>query len=179
MQIVGTILLAILVTAGQTVSASAATVASKTTGSRSALATYLNPAVSKQTVYSDPPFSPYVFTPERSTFSGTDSDGRLEASYNFHTSPGTFGWRYEVNPAICAGGTGATAISNIYNKGGLVPNTHYAKTGVTPCYGFHSSFANSKINTKGQYQLRGTIQWRDGDATLTLTFAFAFRIAIV
>jgi hypothetical protein len=178
LQIAGTILLAISVMAGGTVAASAATVANKTQDSRTAFTSYLG-AASAQTAVPDALFGPYSFTPQKSTFSGTDADGTLESSYNYNTSPGTFGWRYEVNPALCAGGTGATASSDVYNNGGLVPNTHYSKIGVTPCYGFHASFANNKINTKGNYQLRGTIKWRDGDATLTLTFTFNFIITDV
>jgi hypothetical protein len=164
--------------AGGTVAASAATVANKTLDSRTALTSYLN-ETSIQAITPDASFGPYSFTPQKSTFSATDTDGTIEASYNYNTSPGTFAWRYQVNPALCAGGEGATATSDIYNNGGLVPSTHYSKVGVTPCYGFHASFANNKINTKGNYQLRGTIKWTDGDATLTLTFTFSFVITDV
>jgi hypothetical protein len=121
-------------------------------------------------------FGGHTFTPQNPNYSASDTNGRIEASYNYGTSPGTFSWRYQVNPAICAGGASASATSDIYNNGGLVPNTHYSKVGVTPCYGFHASFTTSKINTKGNYQLRGEIKWRDGDATLTLDFTFDFII---
>jgi hypothetical protein len=186
LQIAGTILLAIFVTAGGAEFASAATVTSKTPDSSTTLTSHLNTATGTRVAAPDArfgpkafTFGPKVFTPQNSTFRGADADGTLEASYNYHTSPGTFGWRYEVNPALCAGGEGATVTSNIYNNGGLVPNTHYSKIGVTPCYGFHASFATNKINTKGNYQLRGTIRWRDGDATLTLSFTFNFIITDV
>lgn len=118
-----------------------------------------------------------TFTPQSSTYSQSDSNGRLEASYNYHE--GIFGWRYEVNPALCRGGTGAVATADIYNRGGLIPNTHYSKIDKSPCYGFHAAFQNPKINQKGNYQLRGIVKWREGNATLTLTFRFNFLIAYV
>lgn len=84
---------------------------------------------------------------------------------------------------LCAGGTGASANSNIYNNGGLVPGTHYSKVGVSACYGFHAAFKNGKINTRGKYQLRGTIKWKLETpwwtAHFTISFTFNFIITEV
>jgi RHS repeat-associated protein len=100
----------------------------------------------------------YIFSPWRSTYRFDDPNGILESAYNFHTSPGTYSWRYQVQPALCLGGEGAALNSDVYNNGGLVPGTHYSKVAVSPCYGFHGAFANPKINYKGNYQLRGVVR---------------------
>lgn len=183
-RIAGTLLLGLCLVAGGSAfaaGASAATVTNNTPPSQAALTSHLHAGATTQvslasvSAASSSAFS-YNFTPDHPTFSATDQNGRLEASYDFQSAPGIFSWRYEVNPAICAGGTGATASADVYNNGGLVPNTHYSKVGVTPCYGFHASYKTQKINNKGNYQLRGTIRWRDGNATLTLNFTFNFTV---
>ncbi|MCK9923808.1 hypothetical protein MXD61_18375 [Frankia sp. AgPm24] len=121
-----------------------------------------------------------VFTPQARTFAQSDKNGSLQAAYNYE-SPGTFSWRYNVNSALCQGGVlVGQAVANIYNNGGLVPATHYSKTGVSPCYGFHASFpGNKKINNKGNYQLSGGLTWKRGNATYNLGFVFNFTITYV
>lgn len=127
-------------------------------------------------------YGPKAFTPQGlgSTFAATDANGTLQAAYKY-SSPTTFSWRYNVNPDLCAGGVlQGGVVANIYNNGGLVPATHYSKAGVSPCYGFHASFpGNTKINSKGNYQLSGALTWKKGNATYNLGFVFNFVITYV
>lgn len=125
-------------------------------------------------------YGPKTFTPQSNTFSDTDTHARLESAYNY-SSPGTYSWRFDVNTALCTGGTlQGLMTANVYNNGGLVPNTHYSKGGVSPCNGFHSMYpGNSKINTKGNYELSGGLTWKKGNATYNLDFTFTFIITLV
>jgi hypothetical protein len=125
-------------------------------------------------------YGPKNFTPQSNTFSAKDSDGNMQAKYNY-VSPGTFSWRYTVASGLCTGATlQGLAVANVYNNGGLVPNTHYSKGGVSPCYGFHSSYpGNTKINTKGNYELSGGLTFKKGKTTYNLDFVLRFDVTLV
>lgn len=70
-------------------------------------------------------------------------------------------------------------VANIYNIGGSpVPNMHYSKAGVSPCYGFNAAYpGNTKINSKGSYEQSGGLNWIRDDEDYDLRWIFLFKIS--